>query len=399
MPRRVKLRGKCYVDGVLYRPSLEEAREYYSRKDVLDELVGAMQRWHVRLEPGEKMQHRWFNVDETGEISEILMRLLDRMEKNENLVKFPYMRIDARRYDPVTSWEENDLWGSDFMMEKDGSTWRECWDAVMPVIRILDHFGLRFWLKYTGHHSLHVMISAENFPEKCGDLDFVNHASSFGLRLRAFFDRRGFLSLDETGLQGGGGGGGTNMPYTLNEDTGLLNYPVLPSEIPDFEPVKASIHDAQVRSFWREFPDEHRGYGVALMEEVLKPFHEQSTSYGEGDLHPPHTLSDLLEKMDSPNFRDRKYAVVRLPWFNEEEATDRVIGALQDKRVEVRKHTLKALAGIDGPKAEQALRNARETCTRKELDRIEGALRYRSDIRELREACSTRQWPGTQLPG
>ena len=199
MPRRGNLRGKCYVDGVLYRPSLEEAGAYYSREDVLDELAGAMQRWHVRLEPGETMQHSWFNVDKTDEISETLMRLLDRMEKNESLIKFPYMRIDARRYDPVTSWDENDLWGSDFMMEKDGNTWRECWDAVMPVIRILDHFGLRFWLKYTGHHSLHVMIPAENFPAKWGDLDFVNYASSFGLRLRAFFDRCGFLSLDETG--------------------------------------------------------------------------------------------------------------------------------------------------------------------------------------------------------
>ena len=114
------------------------------------------------------MRHHWFNVDEISEISETLMRLLDRMEKNESLVKFPYMRIDARRHSPVTSWEENDLWGSDFMMEKDGSTWRECWDAVTPVIRILDYFGLRFWLKYTGHHSLHVMIPAENFPTKWG---------------------------------------------------------------------------------------------------------------------------------------------------------------------------------------------------------------------------------------
>lgn len=384
-PKKQKLRGKCYVDGVLYRPSLQEARAYYSRTDVLGELAGAMQHWHVRLEPGEKMRHSWFNVDETSEVYETLMRLLDRMEENESLVKFPYMRIDARRYNPVTSWEEEDLWGSDFMMEKDGATWQECWDAVMPVIRILEYFGLRFWLKYTGHHSLHVMIPAENFPEKWGGLRFVEYASSFGSRLRAFFDRRGFQSLDETGLQGGGGGGGTNMPYTLNEDTGLLNYPVLPAEIPGFEPVKARIDEAKVRSFWREFPDDKRACAMPLVEEVLKPFDEQAESYGEGDLHPPLMLSDLLKRMDSPDFRERKYAVVRLPWFKEEEATERAMEALQDKRVDVRKNAVKALAGIDDPKAEQALRNARETCTRKELDRIDGALKYRSDIHDLRD--------------
>ncbi len=60
---KVKLSGKAFVDGVLYRPSLEEVRAYYSRTDVLDELLGAMQCWHVRLEPGEGLKHMWFNVN------------------------------------------------------------------------------------------------------------------------------------------------------------------------------------------------------------------------------------------------------------------------------------------------------------------------------------------------
>ncbi len=41
-----KLSNKCYVSGVLYRLSLDEVRAYYSREGVLDEILGAMRRWH-----------------------------------------------------------------------------------------------------------------------------------------------------------------------------------------------------------------------------------------------------------------------------------------------------------------------------------------------------------------
>jgi len=178
----VKLKGKAYVDGVSYRPSLEKARAYYSRSDVLDELLGAMQHWHVRLEPGEGLKHRWFNITERRELRQTLMQLLDRMSRNDRLVEFPYMRIDGRRHDPAVSWDDEDLWGLDFMIEKDGSTWRPCWDAVIPVTGILDYFGIHYWLKYTGHHSLHVIVPAENFPTPWGTLRFVDYMPSFTWR-------------------------------------------------------------------------------------------------------------------------------------------------------------------------------------------------------------------------
>ena len=232
-----KLSGKCYVDGVLYRPALDEIRAYYSREDILDEILGAMRRWHVRLEPGKGLKHLWFNVSNHNELREKLMRLLDRMDRNRELVKYPYFRIDGRRYEPVTSWEPDDLWGLDVMMERDGQTWRECWDPVTPMIEILEHFGVHYCLKYTGHHSLHVMIPAESFPARMGGLSQVEYIPSFYKRLVAFFARLCFQPMDESGFHGGTRG--TNMPYSLNEDTGLLNYPILKEEIQGFEPVKA----------------------------------------------------------------------------------------------------------------------------------------------------------------
>lgn len=331
---------------------------YYSRMDVLDEILGAMRRWHVRLEPGEKLKHKWFNISDRDELHRTLMRLLDRMDGNRELVKFPYMRIDGRRYDPVTSWAPEDLWGLDCMLEKDGSTWRECWDAVMPVIRILDHFGVYRWLKYTGHHSLHVMLPAESFPTRLGKLSQVEYMPSLYRRLVAFFDRFSFQPLDERGFHGGSAG--TNMPYTLNEDTGLLNYPIRRGEIEGFEPIKAHPSNAEVRSFWREFPDEKRGCAKSLIEEVLRPSHEQRSRYEGVSDHPPVTLREVLAQMDSPLSRERKEAAVRLPWFCESEATDRLLEALRDRSFKVRKAAVKALAGVDDPRCEEALRRALE---------------------------------------
>lgn len=120
-----KLSGKAFIDGALYRPSVEELRAYYSRDDVLNEFLLGMRKWRVRLEPGEGLKHRWFNVGSHDEIHQTLMRLLDRMAGRRALSRYPYFRIDGRRYEPVTSWEAKDLWGWDFIIEKDGYGWRE----------------------------------------------------------------------------------------------------------------------------------------------------------------------------------------------------------------------------------------------------------------------------------
>jgi len=278
--------------------------------------------------------------------------LLDRMDRNKELVKYPYFRIDGRRYKPVTSWEDDNLWGLDVMMETDGQTWRECWDAVTPMIEILEHFGVHYCLKYTGHHSLHVMIPAESFPAHMGGLSQVEYIPRFYHRLVAFFARLCFQS----GLHGGTFG--TNMPYSLNEDTGLLNYPVLKEEIQGFEPAKAHPDNAEVRAFWREFPDEKRGCAASLIQEVLRPFHEQSSSYKGVPNQPPVTLGEVLEQMASTSQRERQDAVVKLPWFNEPKARDRLLEALRDRSFKVRKDAAKALAGVDDPRCEEALNNA-----------------------------------------
>ncbi len=76
---QARLSGKAYVDGALYRPGLDDVQAYYSREHVLAEFLAGMRKWHVRLEPGEGLKHRWFSVESTVDIRRTLKRLLDRM--------------------------------------------------------------------------------------------------------------------------------------------------------------------------------------------------------------------------------------------------------------------------------------------------------------------------------
>jgi len=366
-----KLAPKCFVEGVLYRPAPDEVGAYYSRDDVLDELLGGMRRWHVRLEGGEGLKHRWLNTGDRDELRRTFRRLLDRMSGDSRRVKLPYLRIDGRRYDPAASWQADDLWGLDFGLEKDGWTRRECWDAVVPATKILDHFGVHYWLKYTGHHSLHVIVPAENFPTRWGKLRLVEYLPSFHRRLLAFFDRLCFQPLDEGGFHG---------------PTGLLNYPIRRREVRRFQPGDSHPSRAKVRSFWREFPADKRGCAAALLEEVLRPFHEQRPRYPGVKARPPLSLDETLAQMDSSLARKRKDAVVRLPWFGAPQASERLLAALSDRSSEVRRAAVKALAGSDDPRCRRALRKALAASGPQLARWTRSALKLISDIDVLRRA-------------
>lgn len=258
---------------------------------------------------------------------------------------------------------------------------------MIPVIRILEAYGVHYWLKYTGHHSLHVVVPAENFPVAWGKLRLADYMRSLGWRFNAFFCRFCFQSLnDGGGWQGfGGGTGGTNMPYSINEDFGLLNYPVRKEEISGFHPRDAGIQNAKIRSFWREFPEEKSGIAKDLVAEVLRPFGKHKRSYRGIPRRPPQALGNLLEQMESASYRERAHAVAKLPWFVETEATQRVIDALEDRHQDVRKAAVKAMVGMDCPRCEIALREALDGAGPKLASWINRVLKYKSEIQVLRE--------------
>jgi HEAT repeat protein len=123
-----------------------------------------------------------------------------------------------------------------------------------------------------------------------------------------------------------------------------------------------------------------------LLEEVLRPFDEQTSRYEGVSVHPPVTLSETLAQMDSPLQRERKEAVARLPWFSDPGATDRLLKALRDRSFKVRKAAVKALAGIDDPRCEEALHTALAESSPKLASWIRAGLKLIADMNILREA-------------
>ena len=90
------------------RPSIVEIRDYYSRDEILSELLQAMQRWHVRFVPGYAKSD-WVYTENALKLHSMIMRRLDLMEKHPQRKDYPYFRINWERHHPAYSWDEETL--------------------------------------------------------------------------------------------------------------------------------------------------------------------------------------------------------------------------------------------------------------------------------------------------
>lgn len=257
------------------RPSITEIRAYYSREEILNELLQAMQRWHVRFVPGYA-KSEWVYTERPEELYSMIEKQLDLLEQHPDRKDYPYFRINWERHHPAYSWDPETRYGYDFVIEKDSFLWQECFEAMLPVMDILEHFDVHYWLKYTGHHSLHLVIPAEVFPPAVRGIPLKDKHEVIYQRLMVFLNKRATQRYNDHDRHCPPG---TNMPYSVNEDTGLTNVPLLREELEDFRPWHASIHLAKVRDLWRTVPEDAYGKADALLDEVMKPYAEQAKIY------------------------------------------------------------------------------------------------------------------------
>ncbi|MGC9349042.1 MAG: HEAT repeat domain-containing protein [Anaerolineae bacterium] len=257
------------------RPTVAEIRDYYSRPEVLNELLEGMRRWHVRFVPGYRRQS-WVHTDAPEELRAMILRPLDEMEKHPHRTEYPYFRIDEARHRPAHAWDDKHLWGYDFVIEKDARIWQVCFEAMVPVMDILKHFGVHYWLKYSGHHSLHLVIPAEVFPSEVNGVPLTTCHQAVYHRLMVFLNKRADEFYNEHDRHCPPG---TNMPYSVNEDTGLVNLPLRREDLASFSPWQANIYLAQIRDVWRRVPVEAYGRAQELIDEVIKPSYKQFRVY------------------------------------------------------------------------------------------------------------------------
>ena len=108
---------------------------------------------------------------------------------------------------------------------------------MRPVLELLDDYGVYYRHKFSGHRSLHVTLPAAVLPR-----GYRGKAASRLARKLLSWGRSQAHRLPKI----------TRMPYSLNEDTGLVCLPIKRGELAAFRPWQANVHLVEVCDIWRD---------------------------------------------------------------------------------------------------------------------------------------------------
>lgn len=203
-------------------PTYREVRAYYAREDFLNFLRQTMKvRKVILLIPERKhWEPQWERDRVVGEsVEDVRQYIIDRIES-----AYPDASPDERlpfypSFHQSLGWWENGNFdgqpsGEDGVLESDMPSWRESFHEVLTLVEALREAGVPHVHKYSGHRSLHVKVP---FSDK---------------RIKA-------------GLFGGSNAHRTEllrMPFSLNEDTGMVSLPLSWEDVNAFRPWQASMH-------------------------------------------------------------------------------------------------------------------------------------------------------------
>jgi len=219
-------------------PTLGEVKEYYGRKDVLTFLNYVCQKRKVvfsfRAEPNLKKEAgnpplAPRNIEHLHHIT--VAGIEENMQNTAD---------DARpraypSFHGLTSKNSGGI-GCDFVMEADCKGWRRSFVDVRGAIEILNEFHVPHIAKFSGHRSLHVIIPREAFPGEFDGVPIARAWKSLEKKLRRFFAEYAQVRRAH------GTGGLLRLPYSLNENTGLVSLPLDYEAMDDFRPWEAIPH-------------------------------------------------------------------------------------------------------------------------------------------------------------
>jgi HEAT repeat protein len=212
-------------------PTLGEVTEYYRREDVLTAILRTCGTHDVVLviptrrhwEPDWERDR--VRVSSRSQLREFLLgRIagqLGHLAPNERPPFYPslHQRLERRSASAVG---EGSRLGTDGVLESDLPTWREAFRDLLTLIQVLQEEEIPHRLKFSGHRSLHLLV-----PFAGRRL----HGGSFG---ESAAHPVGILRL----------------PYSLNEDTGLVSMPLSSEELSAFRPWQANLHLVEMRDGW-----------------------------------------------------------------------------------------------------------------------------------------------------
>jgi HEAT repeat protein len=254
------------------RPTLGEVIDYYARDDFVRFLVDVCHRRRVVMviSPQQHWEPNWAEDEvRAGDAAQVRRYVREKIVSAlPDLGSADRPPFYPSFHQSVCQWKVEDVNDDgqaegrrtsvrDCVFESDVATWRDAFQDVYAIVDRMDRHGVHYQLKFSGHRSLHVVLPAEVLPQDYRGKGTVHLAS----RLLSWSGSRAH-HLPKI----------TRMPYSLNEDTGLVCLPIERGALPGFRPWQANLHLVEMRGdAWFQTVDDpprEQARVTALLEET-----------------------------------------------------------------------------------------------------------------------------------
>ncbi|MBN1934891.1 MAG: HEAT repeat domain-containing protein [Anaerolineae bacterium] len=221
------------------KPTLGEALDYYARDDFAHLMLDTCRARPVVLVIPSKAH--WEPDWSRNEVKALDGTQLKAFLLEKLAEQMPDVALDERP--PFYPSFHQAVWAHspdgdqqpDCVFEADSTTWRDAFGDVRPVLDLMDEHGVYYRHKFSGHRSLHVTIPGAVLPRGYRGKGTARLAGKLLNWSRSQAHRLSKI---------------TRMPYSLNEDTGLVCLPIAHGELAAFRPWQANLHLVEVRDIW-----------------------------------------------------------------------------------------------------------------------------------------------------
>ena len=215
------------------KPTLGEVLDYYTRDDFLSFLFHVLQTTRVVTVISKKLH--WEPDWERDEVEAETIPTLKDFIVDKIKPAYPNTKLDD--YPQFYPSFHQSVWRQivpghpesnalDCVFEADLPTWRDSFRDVGAAISLMEAHNVRYRHKFSGHRSLHIVLPSEIIPAGYrgkGSSKLAQHISRWSSSSAHFLPKI------------------TRMPYSLNEDTGLVCLPIQRGGLPDFRPWMETI--------------------------------------------------------------------------------------------------------------------------------------------------------------
>ena len=242
----------------------EEVLAYYGqeRTDIAEALFryGADRRVTMTTDPGTLGRGGGqMGFRSSTEILAIAQQALDGMEGSIPR-RYPGFHGTLARTIPGAGLMRRPQRGADLVFDIDvKSNYKEAFREGAKILRFLDSYNAPYRIKFSGGSGPHIIIPFEAFPDEAAGGRFNQmHKLLFQIissRSRANHIDGSFTSFNHF----------YRMPYSLNENTGLVSLPLKREQYDDFTLSMAEVHNIEVDEEWYQEPDGDAKEAIAEM--------------------------------------------------------------------------------------------------------------------------------------